>query len=273
MKVLILGGKGYIGSHIAEVFFEAKIPFAVVDIDECDIRDPNAIERCLLEFNPTHIIHLAGLKSVVESIKEPEKYYQTNVQGTQNLITAMEKFHVKHLIFSSSATVYKDDTSEDAELEAINPYGASKIQAERLITNSKLNYAILRYFNPIGSGESLTSPNLFPRCVTSVQTQKPITIYGNCIRDYVFVADLARFHLTLLQQGFDHLTLNFGTGIGMSTYDFITTFEQVNCVSLTKIYAEKRAGDKDICVANVTRLKSLFPDFQMSEREQWFKIN
>lgn len=276
-KVLIIGGRGYIGSHIAKVLFDAKVAFTSVDIEECDIRDPKAIERCLIEFRPTHVIHLAGLKSVAESILQPERYYQTNVQGTKNLITAMEKHQVKHLIFSSSATVYKNETSEESELEAINPYGETKIQAEQIIRRSKLNYAILRYFNPIGSfpglNENLSSPNLFPRCIASLKSHEPITIYGNCTRDYVFVGDLARFHLELIREGFDHLILNFGTGRGMTTQEFIETFERVNRISLLKQYANKRPGDKDVCVADVDRLNTLFPDFNLTDRDRWFMIN
>lgn len=279
LKVLILGSKGYIGSHILQVLLEDGIDVIGLDIEECDIRDLSSVEKMISSYLPTHVIHLAGLKSVPESVQEPKKYYQTNIIGTKNLILMMEKYKIPHLIFSSSATVYKNGeiTYEEAELEANNPYGETKIIAEEMIRKSNINYAIIRFFNPIGSfvglRESLTSTNLFPQCIKAAVMKQRMNIYGNATRDYFYVGDLARFHLLLLKEWKDNLIINFGTGQGMTTGEFIRQFELSNNLELEKEYHDERLGDKPYCVADVTKLKDMFPHFKLTDRRDWFLIH
>jgi len=270
MHCLITGGAGYIGSHVAKYLTNVTLFDLKHGHDIRDMEDLNqTFQDASLTSNPiTHVIHMAGLKSVSESLIEPERYQQTNVEGTRNLITVMERYNVNHLIFSSSATVYASGTSEIDPLQASNPYGATKIAAEELIRNSKLNYAILRYFNPIGHKqgyeEDIQSPNLFPSLRRSMMHNIPVNVYGNCERDYFSVCDLARFHSLLITEGFDHLILNFGTGSPTTTIDFIHNFEKANNVKLNLIQQEQRLGDKLTCVANVTKLSSLYPIFFQS---------
>ena len=118
--------------------------------------------------------------------------------------------------------------------------------------------------------ENYKSPNLFPSCCRALITDTPLNIYGDCVRDYVYVVDLARFHILLINQGFDNLIINFGTGIGTKTSEFIDLFENVNHVILCKKLHLARDSDKPVCVANVLKFKKLYPNFQFTEKSKWF---
>lgn len=272
MSVLVIGGKGYIGSHIVSLLQSCL----VLDIDTCDITDKDALDMYFNRYcdDVEYVIHLAGLKSVPESIRNPELYHEVNVIGTSNIINVMKKYRINNILFSSSATVYATDTSEDDLLHANNPYGQSKIDAEELIKNSGLNYAILRYFNPIGSlpelPENYNSPNLFPSCCRALINDVVLNVYGDCTRDYVFVVDLARFHILIIDQGFKNLIINFGTGEGTKTSEFIRMFENSNNVIMNKKLDPSRDGDKPSCIANVTKFKSLYPNFLFTKKDRWF---
>lgn len=269
MKVLITGCLGYIGKHLMRYIEDHDL----VGIDlETDITNMELLDDVFSKTKPNIVIHTAGLKSVSESFIKPELYHHVNVQGTKNILECMKRYHVDSIIFSSSATVYENDTYEDSPLKSINPYGKTKIEAERAIMDSGINYCILRYFNPVGSDEDISSCNLYPTCIRSYKNNETVNIYGNCVRDYFYVVDLARFHNLLLTKGFDRLVMNFGTGNGMSTKEFITLFEQTNNVALNKNYMQTRQGDKQISVANVNKFKDLFPEFQFTSRDLWLKI-
>lgn len=282
MKVLITGCLGYIGKHLMR--YMGGHDLEGIDL-ETDITDIKLLDEAFNRIKPDVVIHTAGLKSVSESFIVPHLYEYVNVQGTKNILECMKKYGTKSIIFSSSATVYEDDTNEDSNLKSINPYGQTKIDAEHAIINSGLNYCILRYFNPVGSDEDISSPNLFPTCIRTYHNNKNdngndvdgnashnINIYGNCVRDYFYVIDLASFHNVLLTKGFDHLIMNFGTGTGMTTSEFVTLFEETNGLTLNKNYLPKRDGDKEISVANVNKFRSLFPEFQFTPKNIWLKI-
>lgn len=269
MRVLITGCLGYIGKHLMR--YMGGHDLHGIDI-ETDITDMRLLDNAFERIKPDVVIHTAGLKSVSESFLLPTLYEYVNVQGTKNILECMKKHNTKAIIFSSSATVYDEETSENSQLRSINPYGHTKILAEEAIINSGLNYCILRYFNPVGSDEDIASPNLFPTCIRTYMNNETITIYGDCIRDYFYVVDLARFHNVLLTKGFEKLIMNFGTGIGMSTKDFITLFEETNSITLAKNYMPKRDGDKLISIANVDKFRTLFPEFTFTSKNLWLKI-
>ena len=270
MRVLITGHRGYIGSHLMKHI----VGHELLGIDlETDVTNIANLDRVFESFKPDVVIHTAGLKSVQESFITPGLYEYVNVDGTKNITDMMKKYDSKLIIFSSSATVYENGTQEESPLKSINPYGETKIQAENVIKDSGVKYCILRYFNPVGSNEDINSLNLYPTCIRSCFKNEVLNIYGNCIRDYFYVVDLARFHNVLLGHEFDsNLVMNFGTGIGMSTQDFIELFESTNDVILHKNFHPKRQGDKEISVANVERLKTMFPEFDFTDKNQWLKI-
>ena len=233
MKILLTGGLGYIGSHIANLLgksaviidnqvnsllnFKKKLPLATVYKNTINSASLNKI------FNQHQIkgvIHLAGLKAVSESVSYPLKYYKNNISSTMVLLEAMDKFKIQKLIFSSSATVYGDQHSsplkENMAHQSVNPYGSTKIIIEQLISdyaksNSRFCALSLRYFNPLGADEKagladqpLGEPrNLMPILVRSVYENKIFKIFGSdyptpdgtCIRDYIHVKDLSAAHI------------------------------------------------------------------------------
>ena len=237
MSLLITGGLGYIGSHIAKISKRKKLviidnqsnsnlkykkifPKANIIVDDVNLKSLNKIFN---KFNIKEVIHCAGLKSVNLSIKNPLKYYRNNVNTTLDLLESMEKFNINKLVFSSSATVYgnsyKSPLRENLDTIAINPYGETKIINEELIKNfcrANNNFCamILRYFNPIGAHKSgklsdnpLGSPqNLMPLIIRSIERNQYLEIFGNNyktpdktrVRDYIHVVDLAEAHLVSL---------------------------------------------------------------------------
>tara|TARA_Y100000589_G_scaffold198552_1_gene187456 strand:- start:514 stop:1602 length:1089 start_codon:yes stop_codon:yes gene_type:complete len=323
--ILVVGGCGYIGSHtcitllengndliildnfsnssisvvnrIGEILgFPENILKSRINVIEGDIRDGEILKRIFIEQlkknKPIEIVfHFAGLKSVEESIIYPKKYWDVNVNGSRNLISVMEKYKCKTLIFSSSATIYGDSKlsyiSEEAEIRPINPYGETKVAIENMLfelagcTNSNSSIKIpspngwriarLRYFNPVGShkssliGESALKPNnLFP-IISAVATGglNTLKIFGNdwptpdgtAIRDYIHVIDLAEGHYCALQyllRSNPHLlTLNLGTGKGTSVLNAVKTFEKVSKKDINYQIVGRRKGDSARIVADV----------------------
>lgn len=248
---------------------------------QADVRDRTALDRIFLQHDIESVVHFAGLKSVAESVAQPLLYADNNVSGTVSLLQAMARADVRKIVFSSSATVYGDaDTmpiSESAPLHASNPYGRSKLVCEELLrdlqnSDSRWQIAILRYFNPVGAhpsgmiGESSkdTPSNLMPY-ITQVATgqREVLNIFGHDyptpdgtgVRDYIHVMDLARGHLAALnwlEQSSQPLTVNLGTGHGVSVQQLADTFAQVSGRPIARRYTARRPGDVAVCYADTT---------------------
>ena len=269
----------------------AEVPFYEVDCRDTD----GLFDVFRIEKEKGHVIkgviHFAALKSVGESVENPELYKDNNILGTERLVEVMRAFDVENLVFSSSCTVYGEPevvpVDENAPfLEAESPYGFTKQACERLIVNQltrnpKFNAVILRYFNPIGAHPSAKigeSPrgvpnNLIPYLCQSVAgirgalhvfgTDYP-TPDGSCIRDYLHVMDLAEAHVAALEFLFkDKLrdkdtgwrAYNLGTGKGASVLEVIKAFEQVTGLGVPYSIAERREGDVVAIWANASREK------------------
>ena len=313
-KILVTGGSGFIGSHIAVLLIENGYEVIIVDsLINSSINSVAKIKKLLKEICPKNeknlkffkgdildseflknvfldaknsnkpinaVIHLAGLKSVNDSIINPLKFWEVNLNGTINLINIMSHFGCNKIVFSSSATVYKKSNElikENCEINPINPYGQTKAAVERLLNDlyncPSQNWAItsLRYFNPIGahySGMIGEDPkgmpsNIFPLInKVALGELSEIKIFGNdwdtydgtCIRDYIHVMDLADGHISALKHLFDKkkykLTLNLGTGLGTSVLDLITKFQEVNNIQIPFSYSKRREGDTSKVVAD-----------------------
>ena len=231
------------------------------------------------------VIHLAAYKSVGESTKNPLAYYDNNLKSLLNIIyITTKRCKTPNIIFASSAAVYGNtqNTSlkEDGLLnESMSPYGTSKQMCEKILKDcvsvyDNLNVAILRYFNPIGAhpssliGEMSSNgyTNIVPRIIESTfNPNKPLKIFGNdyntkdgtCVRDYIYVGDLAKAHLEIiakiLNNEIKYEIYNIGTGVGLSIFDLINEFNVVNGLKLNYILDSRREGDADVLIANMSK--------------------
>ena len=164
-NILLTGGNGFIGSHtIIEILKNNNYNVIIIDnlvnSNVNNILNKDILENIFKNHNIYAVIHFAALKAVNESIKNPLLYYKNNISGTLTLLEVMEKYNVKNLIFSSSATVYGNEKSPLTENSKVgvgitNPYGKSKYLIEEILKDLKdWNIFILRYFNPVGAHES-----------------------------------------------------------------------------------------------------------------------
>jgi UDP-glucose 4-epimerase len=235
MSVLVTGGAGYIGSHVARILHQSGTPVVVVDnlstgLDSrvsglpstnLELSEPQAVatlERLISDHKVTSVIHLAALKQVGESVEKPEEYFLKNLGGQANLLTAMKNTGVKKFVFSSSAASYGvpdvDLVSETQTAAPINPYGQTKLIGEWMAANANtawgLDHVSLRYFNVAGAGWSDLADtqklNLIPIVFAALKAGSKPKVFGNdystpdgsCIRDYVHVMDLAKAHIAAL---------------------------------------------------------------------------
>ena len=304
MKVLVTGGAGYIGSHtcvellaqgheviIFDNFYNSspdviekieQISGKSVKLVEADMCDYPAVDKTFAENEIDCIIHFAGLKAVGESVQKPVFYYDTNIGGTLNIVKAMQKYGVKKLVFSSSATVYGMNNvapfNEEMPTSATNPYGWTKQMIEQILTDTAKSQgdwhiALLRYFNPIGCHESGLigeKPNGIPNNLMPYITQVAagklpcLSVFGDDydthdgtgVRDYIHVCDLAIGHIKALDK-LDEIdgtrAFNLGTGVGYSVLDIIKAFETANDLKLNYKIVERRPGDIATCFADATR--------------------
>ena len=300
--ILLTGGSGYIGSHIASLLAREDKDFLIIDnfinskksvikrledtsnkkvnFVECDIRNTKKLINILKEKKISAVIHLAAKKSVEESILNPLEYYDVNVSGTLSLLNAMKTAEVKNLVFSSSATIYGEPDylpiDEEHPINAINPYGESKIIVENILSDlikSDKEWSIvsLRYFNPIGAHfygllgddpKNTKSTNLMPVILEVAEGKREcLKIFGNDystldgtgIRDYIHIMDLASAHI----KAFDFIknskglyVFNLGTGKGVSVMELVKCFEKVSKIKIPRIIVNRRLGDVGSCFAN-----------------------
>ncbi len=238
-----------------------------------DIRDRVALDRLFAGDRPIDaVMHFAALKAVGESCERPLDYFENNLGGTITLLQAMRRAGVRRLVFSSSATVYGDPervpVREDAPLRATNPYGRSKLVMEQLIgdlcaAEPSFRAVNLRYFNPVGAHESGligedpcgVPNNLMPYiCQVAVGRRDRLDVFGGDwptpdgtgVRDYIHVMDLARAHadaLDFLQHEDRSLTVNLGTGRGVSVLELVRAFAQASGREIPYRIVGRRAGD------------------------------
>jgi len=306
MKILVTGGAGYIGSHTSVELLNAGHEVVIVDnlsnsheesvnriceitgqdVDfyEIDVKDKEALETVFENHKFDAVIHFAALKAVGESVEKPLLYYHNNITGSIVLCEVMNKYNVKNIVFSSSATVYGDPASvpirEDFPVSTTNPYGTTKLLMETIlrdlyVADNSWNIAILRYFNPIGaheSGKIGEDPNGIPNNLMPYISQvaigklKELTVFGDDyptvdgtgVRDYIHVVDLAKGHLAALNKLATkpgEVTYNLGTGIGYSVLQMVKAFEKASDKKVPYKIKARRSGDIAECWADPTKAK------------------
>jgi UDP-glucose 4-epimerase len=249
---------------------------------QADVRDGAALDRLFAEQPIDGVIHFAGLKAVGESVSQPLRYFDNNVGSTLALLQAMDRAGVRRIVFSSSATVYGDPEqvpiTESSRLQVTNPYGRTKLMCEDILrdlqeSDPRWQVAILRYFNPVGahiSGTLGEHPNGIPNNLMPFITQVAVgqreflsifgqdypTPDGTGVRDYIHVVDLAQGHLAALnylQNQQASITVNLGTGRGVTVKELADTFARVTGVPVPYRFVDRRPGDVAACYAD-TRL-------------------
>ena len=309
MNVLVTGGAGYIGSHTCVELLESGYGVVVIDnlcnsnpvsltrvqeltgaslrFYEGDVRDEALLRKIFAENEIGCVIHFAGLKAVGESVAQPWRYYDNNLNSTLVLTKVMAEVGVKNIIFSSSATVYTATNEMPLRETSVtggctNPYGWTKYMTEQILTGMAAadpgwSICLLRYFNPIGahaSGRIGEDPrgipnNLMPYITqVAVGRREKLSVFGNDyathdgtgVRDYIHVVDLAKGHVAAVKYTCEHTgaeVFNLGTGTGYSVLDMVKAFVKANGVEVPYVIAPRRPGDIDECYADPGKSEKL----------------
>jgi len=300
MNVLVTGGTGYIGSHtVVELINHGHVVTIVDNLSNSnkevvnriesitgtapvlhvfDLEDIKKLDELFLGTDFDAVIHFAGIKAVGESVEKPLLYYRINIDSTLSLLETMQKYSVKKLVFSSSATVYGSAPIPYAETSPVgqgitNTYGQTKYMIEQILrdtaaANSSSEFSLLRYFNPVGAHPSgligedpQGAPNNLMPFISQVASgrREKLSIFGNdydtpdgtCVRDYIHVVDLAKGHVAALErlkQGAS--AYNLGSGHGTSVLELVNAFVAATGQNILYEFAPRRAGDLPAFYAN-----------------------
>ena len=295
--ILVVGGAGYIGSHVVKALRDAGRQPVVFDNLSTGLREnlfpeipfihgdlliPEQVRAAMRGIRS--VIHLAALKAAGDSMLEPERYALHNLNGTVNLLHAAGTAGVRHFVFSSSAAVYGEPQylplDENHPTEPANFYGQTKLQIEMLLSwfsrLRNMRYAGLRYFNAAGydpdgevRGLEKEPNNLLPLVLeTLLGWRENLEVYGtdydtkdgSCIRDYIHVSDLADAHLralNFLEEHDEDLVLNLGTSKGISVLEILDAARKVSGMDLPVILSDRRPGDPAVVLASAEKAERL----------------
>jgi len=298
MKLLVTGGAGYIGSHVVRHLLEAGHDVVVYDnlstgyrdavgraeLVEADLADQDRLRAVFDAHRFDGVLHFAAHIVVPESVADPIKYYRNNTRNTLNLLEVCAEAGTRFFVFSSTAAVYGipdvASVAEDAPLDPINPYGASKMMSERMLMDlgaaSDLRYVSLRYFNVAGADPEGRMGQATPdathlikvACQAALGQRDGITVFGTdydttdgtCIRDYIHVEDLAAAHvraLDYLETGGESQVLNCGYGRGYSVLEVLEAVKRASGVDFPVHLGPRRAGDPPALTADATRIREI----------------
>jgi len=291
-RILVTGGAGYVGSTATAILADRGYEVVVFDdlsMGHADAVDPRAtlIEGTLLDPDALRsalagceaVIHFAGKSLVGESVEKPDLYHHVNVDGTANLLDAMAIHGIDKIVFSSSAATYgqpvDDPITEESVAAPTNPYGASKLAIDKMITARGISAISLRYFNVAGAYKSQNGwlaerhnpeTHLIPLVLRATE-EKPLKIFGTdwdtkdgtCIRDYVHVVDLIEAHISALDALKPHVheIVNLGSGGGYSVREVISVASKVLGRPVPAVESPRRAGDPGTLVASIVKAKTL----------------
>lgn len=305
--ILVTGGAGYVGSHACKLLWKEGFRPVVLDnlstgrreavqwgpLEVGDILDPGRLHEVVARHRPIAVMHFAALALVGESTTEPARYWRTNLTGTINVLDACRAHAIDIFILSSTCAVYgvpgERGLTENVTPAPVNPYGSSKLAAERATCEYGASYglrsAILRYFNAAGADPETETgelraheTHLIPLCLDAILGRRPpLTIFGSdyptsdgtAVRDYIHVADLAEGHVAALRHLANNgqsFVANLGAGRGFSVHEIIATIERVTGHSVPCERGPRRPGDPPYLVANPAFARELLKlDFPLSQ--------
>jgi UDP-glucose 4-epimerase len=283
VNVLVVGGAGYIGSHVVRAFLDASHHVRVFDnlssglrenlqpeaeFVHGDINDPLRLRAAMEGIDA--VVHLAAFKAAGESMVAPEKYSSNNIAGTVGLLNAASEAGIRRIVFSSSAAVYGEPTylpvDEAHPTEPTNYYGFTKLEIERIMDwydrLRGMRYAALRYFNAAGydpeeriTGLEQNPANLIPVIMEVAMGWRPqLKVFGDDydtpdgtgVRDYIHVSDLAEGHVTALEElerNDASFTVNLGSETGLSVLEIVEAAREITGRPIRVEHTERRAGD------------------------------
>ena len=294
MNVLVTGAAGYIGSVIvADLISNGHVAIALDNLSlghrnaihpnaifvPCDLSNFDQVSSVFSTQEIDAVIHMAGQSLVGESMQDPGKFFRANILNGLNVLEAMRHNNVRKFVFSSTAAVYGEPTeiplSETSECAPINPYGASKLQFEKILpwylTTYGIDYMILRYFNAAGATDTLgeahtTESHLIPILLeTALGLRSKFEIFGSdyntrdgsCIRDYIHVSDLASAHLKALEvisQPKSRI-YNLGIGHGYSNLEVLEAVRAITGLPIEATIGARRPGDPPVLIARADKAR------------------
>jgi UDP-glucose 4-epimerase len=291
MKILVVGGAGYIGSICAELLLDQGHEVAVFDnlseghrraLDprarfiEGDLQDRQAIDSALAVAGPQAVMHFAASALVSESMRHPSKYFRNNISSGLNLLDAMVAAHVERFVFSSTCAIFglpeRMPIDETSPTHPINPYGESKLAFEKILRwydeIHGLKFVSLRYFNAAGATANFgedhrLETHLIPNVLKVALGQKPhVEIFGTdyetpdgtCIRDYIHILDLAHAHILALGTARSEL-YNLGSGGGASVREVIAACRKITGKKIDSLEKPRRPGDPPRLIASSEKIK------------------
>ena len=293
-RFLVVGGAGYIGSHVARNLSEDPSDILILDnfstghkefvkgydFIECDLQDLKLLRSSLEQYSFESVFHLAAKSIVQESGRFPVRYIENNLIGSLNLIQVCKELQIPRFIFSSTAAVYEPSSKPLLETCNINPknnYGFTKLCIEKILENEAghdFNVGILRYFNVAGASQSgeigeLHDPetHLIPNILKAIINDEMLEVYGNdyntpdktCIRDYVHVEDIAKGHRLLnsylRESKSSYNIFNLGSNSGYSILEVIERCSEIADSKINYVFKERRSGDPDILLASNLKAK------------------
>ena len=299
MRILVLGGAGYIGSHTVYELVDAGYEVIVIDnlltgfkeavhpqakFYEGDIRDKIFLDNILSKEKIDGVIHFAASSQVGGSMKNPLKYYNNNLCGTEVLLESMVEHGIDKIVFSSTAATYGEPESipilETARTLPTNCYGETKLSMEKMFKwiskAHNLRYVSLRYFNACGAhpngkiGEAHNPETHLIPLVLQVPNGKReyISVFGNdydtkdgtCVRDYIHVNDLAQAHILAMEylsKGGESNIFNLGNGVGFTVKEVIETARKVTNHTIPIREEERRAGDPSVLIASSEKARKV----------------
>ena len=282
MKIIVTGGAGFIGKHLVNFLITKGINITIFDnfsnskkesitylknqgvkIIEGDITKMQDINNAVTSHDM--VIHLAAKISVEESIENPSETFQTNVEGTKNVLIACENNNIKKIIVASSAAVYgesepKIKLTEKSKMNPISPYGESKVMMEyeitRFVENHDLNYVILRFFNIYGIDQSSEYAGVITKFIKKIEMNKPLEIFGDGMqmRDFISINDIVNSIYHSIENGKNQI-YNIASGTPITIKELAKLMISLSKKDLKIIYNNTKKGDIRFSQADISLAK------------------